>query len=214
MSFSRSNTHKRKGSDVVAGAFGSSTRSVVVQPVNSGSSWATTRSKLASYRETLEADQDPVWSILQRNLTHNDEAESTKATMMKDADETLKKLEAAVEQAAEHCKEESAAVHEMQQALKKLAAERDNVLHYLSLTDTQIENINKEIMRYQTEADQEIGAIDSVEEERKTSVPRLKYLISLYAMCTGIKWDFDEERILTGSVVRVSLCRPCDFESL
>jgi chromosome segregation ATPase len=122
--------------------------------------------------------------------------------MLTESAATQKNLDAAVQEAAEQCKEESAALYQLQTALHKLNAERDSMLADLSATDQQTEELIQDITRYQQEADEEMGAIDSVEENAKKSVPRLQYLISLYASCTGIKWDFDQERLLEGEVVR------------
>ncbi len=122
--------------------------------------------------------------------------------MLTESAVTQKNLDAAVQEAAEQCKEESAALYQLQTALHKLNAERDSMLADLSATDQQTEELIQDITRYQQEADEEMGAIDSVEENAKKSVPRLQYLISLYASCTGIKWDFDQERLLEGEVVR------------
>jgi hypothetical protein len=62
--------------------------------------------------------------------------------------------------------------------------------------------LQRTIALHQEEASQEIESIDQVEEERKRQVPRLKTQISLFASTTGIKWDFSQEDLLSGSVVR------------
>jgi hypothetical protein len=197
-----SNKYKRKGSEFAASSDTATvvSRSVVYQP---STSWQESKNKLASLREHLQQeDNDEVWSVLQNCLTHESSIKDAESIMLEDAAVTQTKLDAAVQEAAEQCKEESAAIYQMQTALHKLHAERDAVLADLSSTDEQVEELNKEIIRYQQEAEEEMGAIDSVEENAKKSVPRLQYLISLYALCTGIKWDFDEERLLEGEVVR------------
>jgi chromosome segregation ATPase len=148
-------------------------------------------------------DNDQVWSILQNCLTHESSIKEAESVMLTESAVTQKKLDAAVQEAAEQCKEESAALFQLQTDLHKLNAERDAMLADLSATNQQAEELNRDITRYQQEADEEMGAIDSVEENAKKSVPRLQYLISLYASCTGIKWDFDQERLLEGELVRI-----------
>jgi uncharacterized protein YxeA len=198
-----SNKYKRKGSDFAPSSDTAAvpSRSVVYQQPKT--SWKESQSKLASLRERLQKeDNDQVWSILQNCLTHESSIKEAESVMLAESAATQKNLDAAVQEAAEQCKEESAALYQLQTALHKLNAERDAMLVDLSATYQQTEELNQDITRYQQEADEEMGAIDSVEETAKKSVPRLQYLISLYASCTGIKWDFDQERLLAGEVVR------------
>jgi small-conductance mechanosensitive channel len=197
-----SNKYKRKGSDFAPSSETTVvTRSVVYQKPST--SWQESQSKLASLRERLQKeDNDEVWSILQNCLTHESSIKEAESVMLAESSATQKKLDVAVQEAAEQCKEESEALYQLQTALHKLHAERDAMLADLSATDQQTEELNQDIIRYQQEANEEMGAIDSVEESAKKSVPRLQYLISLYASCTGIKWDFDQERLLEGEVVR------------
>jgi chromosome segregation ATPase len=199
-----SNKYKRKGSDFAPSSDTAAvvSRSVVYQQPST--SWKESQSKLASLRERLQKeDNDQVWSILQNCLTHESSIKEAESVMLTESAVTQKKLDAAVQEAAEQCKEESAALFQLQTDLHKLNAERDAMLADLSATNQQAEELNRDITRYQQEADEEMGAIDSVEENAKKSVPRLQYLISLYASCTGIKWDFDQERLLEGEVVRI-----------
>jgi chromosome segregation ATPase len=203
-----SNKYKRKGSEFAPAtdtASAVASRSVVYQKPNT--SWKESQSKLTSLRERLqkEDNEDQVWSILQNCLTHESSIKEAESVMLTESAATQKKLDDAVQEAAEQCKEESAALYQLQTALHKLNTERDSMLADLSATDQQTEELNQDIHRYQQEADEEMGAIDSVEENAKKSVPRLQYLISLYASCTGIKWDFDQERLLEGEVVRTYL---------
>jgi myosin heavy subunit len=198
-----SNKYKRKGSDFAPSSdtTTASSRSVVYQKPST--SWQESQSKLASLRERLQKeDNDQVWSVLQNCLTHESSIKEAESVMLSESAVTQEKLDSAVQAAAEQCKEESEALYLLQTALHKLHAERDAMLADLSSTDQQMEDLNQDITRFQQEADEEMGAIDSVEESAKKSVPRLQYLISLYASCTGIKWDFDQERLLEGEVVR------------
>ncbi len=64
--------------------------------------------------------------------------------------------------------------------------------------------LHHQIALHQQETTEEMEVIDRVEEERKREVPRLKHTLSLYASTTGIKWDFLQHEVLSGSVVGIS----------
>jgi hypothetical protein len=113
-----------------------------------------------------------------------------------------KKLKSHIEIACEACKEESDDLYRMQLHLDQLRADRQALHQALEELDG-IETETKErILINQEMASQQIESIDQVEANRMRQVPHLKKQISLYATTTGIKWDFEEEDVLAGQVVR------------
>ena len=88
--------------------------------------------------------------------------------------------------------------------LSLLEQNRDKLLLAMEDMDQRQLELQDRIALHQREAAEEIERIDSVDEERKREVPRLKHSISLYASTTGIKWDFLQDDILSGSVVRTA----------
>jgi DNA repair exonuclease SbcCD ATPase subunit len=100
------------------------------------------------------------------------------------------------------CQTESANVSAMEQAVQGIVQERDSLQQGLQSLESLRHDLEQRIASAMEEASQHVESIDMVEESRKNQVPRLKHQISLYASTTGIKWDFDKERLLQGHVVR------------
>lgn len=111
-------------------------------------------------------------------------------------------LDAQIEEATRSCQKESTVLSHLVLQTKRLEQSRDNWLRDIDEIDKRQVVLQQQIALHQQEASQEIENIDTVEEERKRQVPRLKTQISLYASTTGIKWDFNEDELLSGSVVR------------
>lgn len=109
------------------------------------------------------------------------------------------------------CEQESQNVNAMEDLIKEVTAERDSIQEDMVNLDLTRQNLEKRIAKAIEEANQEVEAIDLVEENRKNQVPRLKRQISLYASTTGIKWDFENDRLLEGHVVsQVSMLHYCN----
>jgi hypothetical protein len=103
--------------------------------------------------------------------------------------------------AQEACHLESNVLAELSVSLQNLQESRDKLLQDIDEIDQRQLNLHHQIALHQQETSEEMEVIDLVEEERKREVPRLKHSLSLYASTTGIKWDFLQEDVLSGSVV-------------
>jgi hypothetical protein len=213
-------SYKRKGSNDAA------TRSVVVNTTTSttttsnGSSWQDTKAKLAALRHALQTEQSEpantnknnnnnarsAWSVGPTHcLDHAASIDEAASAMTMQAAALLGQLEEAIVAAEQHVQQQSQQMRKVQSALQLLAQQRTTCLQELTTTDQQIHVLNTEIVRYQQQADEQVEAVDQVQQERALSVPRLQHLISLYAMCSGIEWDFEQERVLAGCVVRIAV---------
>ena len=99
---------------------------------------------------------------------------------------------------------ESNVLAEQSRQLHQLHESRDQLLRQIDEMDQRQVELHHQIALHQQETTEEMEVIDRVEEERKREVPRLKHTLSLYASTTGIKWDFLQNELLSGSVVRNS----------
>lgn len=115
-------------------------------------------------------------------------------------------LDARIQQEQDACQQESSLLVQLSMNLQRLEQHRDQLLQDMDEIDQRQIELQHQIALHQQEAAQEIENLDSVDEERKREVPRLKHAISLYAGTTGIKWDFTKEDVLSGSVVRTQSC--------
>ena len=201
-------SHKRKGSEFGASNTSYLSRSVVYSPEKSR--WEDTQAKMKSLREALQSttttSDDPVLKELQETQQHEDMVKDNTKTMLQNATEIQNKLDHKVQEAVTACQQESEQVYQSKVQLTELQATRDAMMVELQDADNEIHALQDEIATYKEQAAEEIDTCALLEEEQKLKVPRLKHQISLYASCTGIKWDFDQERVLAGSVVRFLMC--------
>ena len=158
-----------------------------------------TRQKL---KEMRSFSFDELLSSFDTCMSMQQELEQEQATVLKTSQNIKNQLHQRIEMAREACKEESDDLYRMQMTLEQLQADRQALLQSLEEIDAlQVESKNR-ILHYKKVAAQHVELMDQVEAERMRQVPRLKQQISLYATTTGIKWDFDEEHVLAGQVVR------------
>jgi hypothetical protein len=108
-----------------------------------------------------------------------------------------------IQQAKQLCDQESSVLVQLASQLAKFQEQRRALLHEIDDLDERQRASQKRIALYQEEASQELDVVNDLEEEKKRQVPRLKASISLYAVTTGIKWDFQDPDILSGQVVSV-----------
>ena len=138
---------------------------------------------LESIKELGAKDHEPMQNLLQQSKTIQQD------------------LEARIQQEQDACQHESSLVVQLSMNLQRLEQHRDQLLQDMDEIDQRQIELQHQIALHQQEAAQEIEYLDTVDEERKREVPRLKHAISLYASTTGIKWDFTKEDVLSGSVV-------------
>lgn len=97
--------------------------------------------------------------------------------------------------------EESNEIHSLQIELNQLQASRDALLADIEEADEQIRNLYDELNRYQALLHENSQEYSNYEMIQKLKVPRLRNQITLYATISGIKWDYENEKMLQGTVV-------------
>lgn len=198
-------THKRKGN------FSSSDPNpvVLIQVNNNESSGSNCfqilKSKLQQRRSTyLDNSNDPLLNLMESiGKDDTQPVENLKLCSTKIQHE----LDHQIILAQEACQYESNVLTELSIQLHTLQESRDRLLQDIDEIDQRQLDLHHQIALHQQETSEEMEVIDLVEEERKREVPRLKHSLSLYASTTGIKWDFLQEDVLSGSVVSSFLKR-------
>jgi len=132
------------------------------------------------------------------------EREQYMEQLKKDSTKIQDELTRRIHEAQEACQMESNVVAEESRRLHQLQESRDQLLEQIDEMDQRQVELHHQIALHQQETTEEMEVIDRVEEERKREVPRLKHTLSLYASTTGIKWDFLQHEVLSGSVVGIS----------
>ena len=188
---------KRKGTDVPM----TMSSTVSVSYDEGDFSWTETRQKLKDMRSSYSAND--MLASFRTCLDLQSDLENQQSHVVQESENIKSRLENRIEMAREACKEESDDLYRMQVRLEHLQADRQALHQALEELDGIETETRERIIQCQEVASEQIESIDQVEAERMRQVPRLKQQISLYATTTGIKWDFDEEDVLAGQVVRI-----------
>jgi len=147
---------------------------------------------------------DPLLSLLQSVGQDDPELFNKLKTTSKTIQTDLRRQ---INIAQEACTLESNVLVELSSQLRTLEESRDQLLQDIDEIDQRQIDLQHQIALHQQETTEEMEVIDQVEDERKREVPRLKHTLSLYASTTGIKWDFLQPDMLSGSVVSSLPCR-------
>ena len=151
-----------------------------------------------------EVNQDPLFHHLVKSMEQKKDRHQYMEQLKKDSTQIQNELNRRIEEAQEACQVESNVLAEQSRHLHQLQESRDHLLEQIDEMDQRQVELHHQIALHQQETTEEMEVIDRVEEERKREVPRLKHTLSLHASTTGIKWDFLQHEVLSGSVVRTS----------
>jgi hypothetical protein len=197
---------------------------VVVSPTNSN--WQDVQAKMKDLYQRLVEDEeeandssndnessttasstDPVLLAI-RNVVHQKHQVHQAFMMMEqEAARIQQELNEQVEQAKTACQMESEQAHQMQKKVAELCAARDAIVAELQETLQLTQDVQADMARHEQDAMQQLNEHETETMQAKKKAARLQHQISLYARITGIKWDFDQETILAGHVVRLYLCK-------
>lgn len=189
-------SNKRKSDDVFTENDAPSV--VVVGNGNGNASMSQLKTQLQIVRQQNEGDD----AILAAMETIDQDDGDAEESLMEEANRIKCQLERQLQSAKNACQQESSVLRDLANRMDSMHQKRKSLLQDMEQLDQRQVELQRKISMHQEEASQEIESIDQVEEERKRQVPRLKTQISLYASTTGIKWDFAQDDILSGSVVR------------
>ena len=148
--------------------------------------------------------EDPLYACLVESMGNKKKEQQDLDQLKKDSIKIQDDLNRRIAEAQEACQMESNVLAEQSRHLHQLHESRDQLLRQIDEMDQRQVELHHQIALHQQETTEEMEVIDRVEEERKREVPRLKHTLSLYASTTGIKWDFLQNELLSGSVVRTS----------
>jgi hypothetical protein len=186
--------------------------------VNGSSEWiATTIDRIQQLLSTWPVDQpDFGGGSTPRRYNHHDdendhialaiqsirEGDATpEKKLVEQAHQVKLQLSYEIQQAKELCDQESSVLVHLTSQLAQFQEQRKALLEQIDELDESQRSSQKKIAFYQEEVSHELDVVCDLEEEKKRQVPRLKASISLYAVTTGIKWDFEDPDILSGQVV-------------
>jgi myosin heavy subunit len=206
-------SNKRKGEETT-----DDSATVVFSPAGQSRSqqqrmaWLACQQRLTAARKYLsQSTTDLVLQKLQHHVERPEQFQQQANERLEEADEVYQKLQKQVETTTAACQQESQSLHQVQTELSELQEKKKAVQAQIQEgADTQHE-LQQEIARYRQEASTEMEGMQEVKVERQLKVPRLRHQLSLYAACTGVKWNFEKEKVLAGEVVRLFDRRSCSW---
>lgn len=174
--------------------------------VTTGDDWAPCRAKLSALKSMVEEEDHDLhqWSsVLPRDETTR-LWQTTEQSMLEEAATLQSRLSEEIKAAAKAHQLESNAQYEAHMTVISLTAERDSLMMDINDADQQIQSLRDDIARNEelTKASREEA--DVLYHQQEEDIHRDKYMISFYARCTGISWDYDKTDRLAGIVVRGS----------
>jgi chromosome segregation ATPase len=192
-------SHKRKGVDVSFDSTSFGPAFVVVE--NNVENVDSLKQQLQELRGD-QGNADPILSALQ-TADENDGVAEEK--LVDEASRIKSKLDEKLREVKAAYQKESSVLKDLKNQIDRMQEKRNCLSEGMQELEQKQVELQKKLALHQEEASQEIDSIDEVEEERKRQVPRLRTQISLYASTTGIKWDFSQDDVLSGSVVRSTI---------
>jgi hypothetical protein len=190
---------KRKGDDYQESVAPSS-----VAVVRCGGRWDACKEKLVAMRNNYNHSDNTKERLMQ--LQHDFPV--LQKDMNQQANELVEMLDTQIETLTEAYQVESDTLYQMRVKLTTLQAEREELFQNTDDLDQASFKLRNNIAEYQEQAKKELEMARQLEKEQTIKVSHIKHQISLYANCTGVKWDFDQDDVLEGEVVScVTLCK-------
>jgi hypothetical protein len=200
--------HKRKGPAYSTGNSSSSTTFVVKEACE----WS-------SIQEKLKALQSSGNDHVGDNLTTTTNYprmlatrawENHRQSILQQSNRLQSKLSKLIETAIVDCQQESHALHQAELELVRLVAERDALQMDLHESDLTLATLMDEISASRALVVELHAQAVERRLEREQEILKLQYMISFYALCTGIIWDSINNNnvkmtrgMLQGIVVRI-----------
>ena len=170
------------------------------EPQFQQASWNECLKRLAVARNHLSQEDSVLSTItmLSRNaLTFDNEAKKA----IEEADQACVRLLHQVDDATETCKQESQQLKQLKALLNKYRMEQNMLSEQLQEYNDTYHELRQQTERFRVEASEDMDSVEHLKEKQLMEVTRLRHQISLYALCSGIKWDYSEEGMLAGEVV-------------
>lgn len=163
-------------------------------------SWTDCLKRLVAARNHLSHD-DPLLSTLAQ-LSGNAITFDNEVKKAADEAERLSaQLVQKVKMADETCIQESHHFKQLNARWNKFRMEQSMLSQQLQECNATYHELQQQTERLKEEASEDMNGVEQIKETEIMEVTRLRHQISLFALCSGIKWDYAEEGLLAGEVV-------------
>ena len=166
--------------------------------------WSQCQQRLTAARQFLSAQAETKDDVIAEFEALANKSRDFRANMeeeLQNADALCDKLFHKTQAAHKARRAESQATHALQLQVAQLKAARQTLMGQLQDEADAQHELKLEIARLQSEAERETEGAEQVQLEQQLQIPRLRHQLSLYAACTGIKWDYEQTNVLAGEMV-------------
>jgi len=146
----------------------------------------------------LHSDIDDDIAMVSRAAATIDRIEKNASRIEQNAKNASSKLKTRITKEEEAYNSESNELRNQKEAVETIQSEVNALTHTHESLLNQDEEEKRKINLRKEEVAEEIEELDMIEVERMREVPRVKRAISMYAMFTGIKWNYDRDDMLEG----------------
>ena len=207
-------THKRKGSDFRAASVATVNTSSVqnqssfglfnVKPNHSSTEegWETLQQKMQEMRSSFVKKSEMTMKKIDNLLEQPRLLQERIENLPYEAAGMEEKLDAELSDLKQKWEIKSERESVRQERLRELRAEQESLQVYSDELDADLHDTRDAIASFTFR--QRLSREVQTQKVREMSfkIPKLQQQISMYAMCTGIKWDYDNKEAWVGNVVR------------
>ena len=200
---------QRKNDMVEASSFS------VLSPFSSTTSrtWEETRDAMDKLLLQFEGPNASNDTVVLKDVTNGIKSLHENVDTLKSKSSKIKdEIKTRIQISSGHLDEESEALKLQQERLKEKHTEIEKIKYEIAVLVKKEMELKVKIDQYKQDAFEDIGQIDEVEEEKKQDVFRLQQHISLLAMVSGIKWDYDCVDSIAGEIEIKSKNKHVRFE--
>lgn len=181
---------------------------------NQREAWKNTQQRMKAARDFLQCspiDVDPLVVAIHKQLNRPMEFSTATEDASNQASDILSKLQQQIVQAQADTQAESAQLDDLQVEIQDFQAKKDQMQLAIKKVVTTMEDLSSEMEEYRKEVEDGQEALQVAQLQHHLQVPRLRHQISLFASCTGISWNFDDESCKEGGLAILSGQVVCIF---
>ena len=205
--------HKRKGSDFQAASVATISTSLSDMNLSHGGrtsptldlAWPALQQKMQAMRVRISqynTEGDPVVDCIQHLTDRPRNWQERIENLPYDAAAVEEKLDSHLARLEKQWKIKSEMDSARQEELNELRTKQQMLQGHADELEADLHDARNALVQSQKARQRAQEAQQQGLLEMARKIPRLQQQISMYAMCTGIKWDYDNEEAWTGNVVR------------
>lgn len=151
-------------------------------------------------------------AVLKDNMNIIKKLEENVGLLKTKSNKIKEEIQSRIDDSMRKLEEETEALRFQQDCVNEKRSEVDKMKREIAELIKKEMELKMKIEQHKEDASQEVEDLDEVEEEKKAEVFRLQQHISLLALVSGIKWDYDSIDTIAGEVEIPSKKKHIRFE--